>query len=76
MTFKERLRAVFKGKKPDVIPWKTPVGIITQIKEYVSQAYTWAYREYPVKTVQDLKVLRFIYEHQEIKPNYEVQKNR
>jgi len=58
------------------IEWKTPAGSLVQVKEYVSRAYTWGYREYPVKNARDLEVLRFIYEHQEIKPNYEVQKKQ
>ena len=58
------------------VEWKTPAGTLSQKKEYVEQAFTWGYREYPVKTADDLKALRFMYEHMEVKPNYEAQKKQ
>jgi uroporphyrinogen-III decarboxylase len=53
--------------------WKTPVGTIAQTLTYLPQSYTWAHTEYPVKTPDDLKVVSFILEHQEVKPNYDEQ---
>lgn len=59
------------------IEWKTPVGTLSQVKEYIQQAYTWAYREYPVKNMEGLKILQFIYEHREVKRgDFEAQKRR
>jgi hypothetical protein len=58
------------------VEWRTPVGTISQVTQYEPLGCCWAYREYAVKTVQDLKVLRFIYEHQSVKPNYETQKKQ
>jgi len=49
------------------IEWITPVGTLSQAKEYIPQAFTWAYKEYPVKNIKELEILRFIYEHQEVK---------
>lgn len=58
------------------VEWRTPVGTITQIKQFEPLACTWAYRQYPVQTPQDLKVLRFIHESQEVKPFYEAQQRQ
>jgi hypothetical protein len=53
--------------------WRTPVGTISQVHQFEPVGCCWAYREYPLKTVEDLKVLRFIFEHQTVTPNYETQ---
>lgn len=53
--------------------WVTPVGTLSQIQEFEFNSYCWAYREYPVKTPDDLKVLRFIFQHQHVTPYYSEQ---
>jgi hypothetical protein len=58
------------------VEWRTPVGTITQIKSYEPIAYTWAYRQYPVRTPDDLKVLRFIREHEHVTPDYSRQEHQ
>ena len=50
--------------------WVTPVGTISQVQEFEPNSYCWAYREYPVKTPNDLKVLRFIFQHTYLTPDY------
>ncbi|MDO8681900.1 MAG: uroporphyrinogen decarboxylase family protein [Armatimonadota bacterium] len=55
------------------IEWRTPVGTLTQIKQWESIGCCYAYKRYPVQTIDDLKVLRFIYEHQKVTPNYTIQ---
>ena len=46
--------------------WRTPVGSLTRIKQYEPASNSWAYRKYAVQTPDDLKVLRFICEHQHL----------
>jgi hypothetical protein len=58
------------------IEWKTPLGSIRQVQQYEPLGCCWAYRQYPVQTVDDLKVLRFIFEHQTITPDYTVQERQ
>ena len=59
-----------------IITWRTPVGSIQQIKEYVPLGFTWAYVQYPVATPQDLRVLRFILESQQVTPDYAQQQQQ
>ncbi|MDO8587851.1 MAG: uroporphyrinogen decarboxylase family protein [Armatimonadota bacterium] len=56
--------------------WRTPVGTLSQVHQFEPLGCCWAYREYPVKTVSDLNILRFVYEHQIVTPNYEVQRRQ
>ncbi len=55
------------------VEWRTPVGTLTQVKQYEPESCSWAYREYPVKTPDDLKALRFIFQHLLVSPDYTVQ---
>jgi len=50
--------------------WHTPVGSLTQVKQYEPQAATWAYRKYPVASQEDLRTLRWMYEHLKVTPNF------
>lgn len=58
------------------VEWITPIGTLTQTKEFEPLSFSWAYREYPVKTPEDLKVLRFLFAHQRATPDYSVQERQ
>lgn len=54
-----------------IVEWHTPVGSLRQCQEYSTPSFSWGYTEHPVKTVEDLKVLRFIMEHRRYRPTPE-----
>lgn len=62
-----------KEKLQYLVEWKTPLGAITQVKQYLPQSFCWAYRKHPVNNREDLKVLRFIKEHERVSPDYRPQ---
>lgn len=139
MNERERLLAVFKGEKPDIIPWypdlswwydgqkkkgklypeyegeegylkvhkdtgagiylyppsvwkeefggdikiselnqcnnivtviSTPIGGISTVKEYMPGSFTTAIREYYIKKPEDLKIMRYIFSHRSVAPNF------
>ena len=55
------------------VEWRTPIGTLTQIRQYEPETCSWAYREYLVKTPDDLKLLRSIFQNQQVTPDYTVQ---
>ena len=73
---------VRQQKRPDGTPWldttqwRTPVGTLTQVKQFEPEGCCWAYRRYPVQTPQDLKVLRFIFRNQHVTLNYATQQRQ
>lgn len=48
--------------------WLTPAGAIQEVQEYCPQSFSWGYTEHAVKTVADLRVVRYIYEHRRFVP--------
>lgn len=58
------------------VEWQTPIGTLTQVKEFEPLSFSWAYREYPVKTPADLKILRFLFSHQQATPDYTIQERQ
>lgn len=58
------------------IEWRTPVGTLTQVKAYEPLSFCWAYRRYPVASVEDLRTLRFVYEHAHVSPDYREQERQ
>ena len=62
---------VLDTKKDGVwtIQWQTPIGTLKQVRHYSPISFSFGYVERPVKTVDDLKILRFIAEHTRYKPN-------
>lgn len=59
--------------KARITTWQTPIGTLRQVEHWVPRAYTWAYREYPVKSPAELPILRYILDSQEVMPSYETQ---
>jgi len=56
--------------------YRTPVGEIVAVRKFVPKSVSSPYLKYPVETKQDLKVLQYIYENQEFKPDYSLQHDR
>ncbi len=51
------------------IKYSTPVGKLHMIRKFSPTSVTWFTIKYPVEKVDDLKILKFIYEDQEVEPN-------
>jgi len=49
--------------------WETPVGTLRFLTRYSEAGNTWFLTGHPVATVEDLKILQWIYEHAEIRPD-------
>lgn len=45
--------------------WQTPVGTIQEVQEYSATSFSWGYTEHAVKTVADLRVVRYLYEQRQ-----------
>ena len=60
----------------EVVEWRTPVGTLTQVKQFVPAGCCWGYRQYPVQSPADLRAMRYLFEHQQVKPNYEHQRRQ
>ncbi len=43
--------------------WITPVGTLQETQTYSSESYSWGYTEHAIKTLDDLRVVRYIYEN-------------
>jgi len=51
--------------------WHTPVGTIQEVHVYAPESFSWGYTEHAVKGVQDLRVVRYLYEHRQFAPHPE-----
>jgi uroporphyrinogen-III decarboxylase len=51
--------------------WETPVGSLQAVQQLCPTAYCWGCIEHAVKTVEDLRVLRYIYENRTYAPTPE-----
>jgi uroporphyrinogen-III decarboxylase len=49
----------------------TPVGQLDSVSEYLPHSCTTAYKTHYIKQPADLEVIRYIWEHRTISPNYE-----
>jgi hypothetical protein len=58
------------------VEWRTLIGTLTQVKEFEPLSYSWAYREYPIKTPADLRIFRFMLSRQQAIPDYSIQKRQ
>ncbi len=52
--------------------WHTPVGGIQEVQVYAPASYSWGYTEHAVKNLDDLRVVRYLYEHRRFVPRPEV----
>jgi hypothetical protein len=52
-----------------VASWVTPVGTIQEVQEYSPDSFSWGYTEHAVKTVSDLRVVRYLYENRRFLPD-------
>jgi len=60
-------------KTPDRIGlrYDTPVGSIESVQDYVPGQYCFAYSQHFVRTIQDLRVMRYVFENARYGENYE-----
>ncbi len=64
------------GSATTYTTFHTPIGSLTKVDRSSVVSYSKATLEYPVKTEEDLKVLRFIIRDQDIRPNFEAYANQ
>lgn len=55
-----------------VTRYHTSYGTLQEVWKYVQSTYSYAPVEYLIKTVEDMKVLKYIYENVEYEPDYEL----
>lgn len=51
-----------------IVRWLTPAGTIQEVQEYCPESFSWGYTEHAVKSVADLRVIRYLYEHRRFVP--------
>ena len=51
--------------------WKTPVGTLTQTQTYSWNSFSHGITEHYVKTIDDLRVMTYIYEHTHYEPYFD-----
>ncbi len=51
------------GRIIEKVEYHTPLGILKGYRKYSPVSFSWAWVEHPVKTVEDLKKLKYIYEN-------------
>ena len=56
--------------------YHTPVGSIVSVRKFLPSSVSTPYLKYAVSTKQDLKVLQYIYKHQEFEPDFGLQYDR
>lgn len=59
-----------------VITVKTPVGTVRNVAKYLPDSYAWGPHEHYVKSVEDLKVIRYWYERITYQPDYKIASDR
>ncbi|MBN2557970.1 MAG: hypothetical protein JXB33_04350 [Clostridia bacterium] len=51
---------------------ETPFGDLKEVWKYSQQTYSWAPKEYLLKTYEDLEAYKYLYEHTYYEPDYEL----
>jgi hypothetical protein len=59
-----------------ITTYVTPYGTLREIWEYIRGTHSWGPKEHLLKDCNDLKAFRYIYEHTEYKPDYELAQKR
>jgi len=67
----KRYRTEKNGTITEEIVYYTPIGELRGIRKYSWTSFSWAITQYFVKDYNDLRILQYIYNNIEIKPNYE-----
>jgi hypothetical protein len=62
-----------EARTPDriVLRFQTPVGSIESVQDYVPGQYCFAYSRHFVRTIEDLRVMRFVFQNARYSENYE-----
>jgi hypothetical protein len=55
---------------------KTPHGDMQEVWEYINSTHSWGPKIHMVKGLDDLKKIRFLYEHSHYEPNYALAEER
>lgn len=55
---------------------ETPVGTVREVWKHLPESFTWGPQEHFVKNAEDLKVIRWWYEHTRYEPDYELAAHR
>lgn len=55
---------------------RTPVGTLSQVRTYGPGSYCWAITKRAVASVEDLRTLRFVYEHMHVSADYRQQRRQ
>lgn len=61
----------FSGGKVVRTTIDTPLGTIEGVEEFLMDSFSWAPKEHFIKGADDLKVIRFIYQHMEFESDYD-----
>lgn len=51
--------------------FNTPIGSLKSVSIYLPTTYTWAYKEHFIKTVEDLRVMLYIFENTKYREDFE-----
>lgn len=51
--------------------WHTPVGTIQETQQYSPESFSWGYTEHAIKSADDLRVLRYLFEQRRFVPDPE-----
>ncbi len=49
--------------------WNTSAGTIQETRQYSPESFSWGYTEHAIKSAEDLKVLRYIFENRRFVPD-------
>ncbi|HEY3379969.1 MAG TPA: hypothetical protein VGL77_21045, partial [Armatimonadota bacterium] len=52
-----------------VVEWQTPLGTLSQTQIWCPDSFSWAFRDHPVKSVEDLRIVRYIEERRTYVPD-------
>jgi len=64
-------KKICNDKTEIIWSYETPLGIIKRTRIWDESTYSWAIKEWGVKTVQDLKILGFALSNRKYEPNWE-----
>lgn len=59
-----------------IVRYETPYGTLQEREVWMPVSYSWAPVEHLLKTAEDMKAFRYIYENIEYKPNYALAERR
>lgn len=71
--YDEHVKATYSNDgKYRITTFETPYGNLREVWEYLPANHSFAIREYLIKSAEDIAAFRFVYEHTEYLPDYEL----